>query len=128
MDDESTYHHSCSRYVPNYVHAWYIDPVECLDTSRAKHTSAVIARPPSCSKISPPLLGSEERGSSGREQGFNRDQTIGSSYDSVNTARDCGLQVCIQESVFVDTKLEEGSIERGSYTSLSSTCDMGDAV
>ena len=115
MDDESTYPHSCSRYVPNYAHTWCIDLVEWLDTSRAKQTSAVIARPPSWPAISPALHVSEE---TMRDRGFNRDQTTGSHYKPISTMSDSSIQVSIQKSVFDDTnQAEEGSIERGIYPS-----------
>ncbi|KAI0255486.1 hypothetical protein BJV78DRAFT_1175951, partial [Lactifluus subvellereus] len=64
-----------------------------------------------------------------RFKSFNPDQTMRSSYDSINTASDYGIKVTIQESVFVDTKLaDEGSIERGIYPSPRSNWDKGHAI
>ncbi|KAI0246454.1 hypothetical protein BJV78DRAFT_151576 [Lactifluus subvellereus] len=99
--------------------------IHVRDASRAKKTSVVIAKPPTC-VMSPALHFPEE---TRRECGFNRDQTIGSSYNSDNTAINCGAQVCSQGSVFVDTKLaDEGTIGRGIYASPGSTWDRGYAI
>ncbi|KAI0246453.1 hypothetical protein BJV78DRAFT_1157900 [Lactifluus subvellereus] len=85
----------------------------------------VRARPPSWHVMSPALLSEETK----RERRFNQDQTIGSSYDSVDTAIDRGTQVCTHGSVFVETKLaDEESIERGIYASPESTLDRGYAI
>ncbi|KAI0255484.1 hypothetical protein BJV78DRAFT_677120 [Lactifluus subvellereus] len=94
------------------------------ETSRAKHTSAVIAQPPSWPVVSPGVLHVSEERRRDSELSFDPYKTI-----SVNTASDGGIKVSIQESVFVDTKLsDEGSIERGIYPPPRSNWDKGHAI
>lgn len=123
MDYESTHSPSRSRYVPKNVRIWPIDPVECLE-ARAEQPSVVMTQMPVVPAIPPDLRLSTKRG-----RGFNRDQTILSQDDSVNTTNDCDIRVCIEQSVVLDTKVEDGdSVERDVYASQKSTWDRGYAV
>jgi hypothetical protein len=102
-----------------------IDLMECLEAG-AEQTGVVITQMPSPPAGPPPWRISKE---TKRERGFNRDLTIGSQDDSVNTPRDCDIHVRIERSVVTDTKLEGGDpIERDVYASLESTWDQGYTV
>ena len=112
MDHEPTYYHSLTGYVPDHAQNWPIDPVVSLEV-RAEQTSVVIPQMPSPPAIPPALRF--------KEKGFKKDRTLGSQDDSVNTPNNCDIQVRIEQSVFLDTKPEDGeSLERDIYTSAKS--------
>jgi len=84
---------------------------------RAEQTSVIITQMPSPSAIpsTPRFKGTK------CEHGFKQDRSLGSQDDSVNTSGDCNIQVRIEQSVVLDTKLDSGeSLERGIYTSAKS--------
>ena len=93
--------------------------------ARAEQTSLVMTQMPAPPAIPPALHFNKIK----REHGFKQDRTLGSQDDSVNTTNDCDIRVCIEQSVVLDTKVEDGdSVERDVYASQKSTWDRGYAV
>ncbi|KAI0255504.1 hypothetical protein BJV78DRAFT_679309 [Lactifluus subvellereus] len=93
--------------------------------ARAEQMPLVITQMPSPSAVPPALRFNKTK----REHGSDRDRTLGSQDDFVNTSDNCDIQVRVEKSIVMDTKLRGGeSLERDVFVPAKSAWDRGYTV